>query len=40
MLPQGHLNQRVGKVRLAGHSFFQPYFVQALTANASAEVSM
>lgn len=40
MFPIGHLDEGVGKVSLAGLLLHQPDFVEALPADAPAQVSM
>lgn len=40
MFPIRHLDERVGEVSLAGLLFHEPDFMEALPANAPAQVSM
>lgn len=40
VLAVGHLNEGVREVSLAGLLFHEPYFVETLPANASAQVSV
>lgn len=40
MFALGHLNERIGKVRLSGFLFSEPDFVEALSADTTTQVGM